>query len=69
MTGPKFSVGDRVRDSETNLPGTVVYLYEDPGLKDEILAVKFDVGNDVVAVPIDSIRLVKHISRRKGRQP
>jgi hypothetical protein len=53
---PKFSVDDRVVDRETGQAGTIVYLYEDPRLAGEIIAVKFDTDNIPVAVPVDSIR-------------
>ena len=53
---PKFSVGDRVVDRETGAEGTVVYLYEDRRLVGEIIAVKFDVGDIPVAVPVDMLR-------------
>jgi hypothetical protein len=53
---PKFSVGDRVIDRETGVEGVVVYCYEDPRLAGEIIAVKFDVGDVPVAVPVDTLR-------------
>ena len=41
----KFSVGDRVADRETGLLGTIVHLYEDREIRDEIVVVQFDVGD------------------------
>jgi hypothetical protein len=56
MSAPKFSVGDRVVDRETGQAGTIVYLYEDPRLAGEIIAVKFDTDNVPMAVPVDTLR-------------
>jgi hypothetical protein len=55
-TKQKFVVGSRVQDRETGETGTVVHVYDDPLIRDEVVAVRFD-GSDVpLAVPIDSIR-------------
>jgi hypothetical protein len=56
---------DRVEDTETGFPGTVRFLYESPELRDEIIVVRFDVGDDPVAVPIDSIRPQRSSQRRR----
>jgi hypothetical protein len=44
--------------------GTVVYIYEDPRLAGEIIAVRFDVGDVPVAVPVDTIKPAPQ--RRRG---
>jgi hypothetical protein len=68
---PKFQVGDRVADrEEPALLGTVVHLYEDAELRDEVVVVKFDVGDHAVAVPIDTIEAAPISKRRRGgRKP
>jgi hypothetical protein len=61
---PKFSVGDRVQDEETGVLGTVVYVYDDPRLSGEVVAVKFDVGDHTaMAVPVDTLRAAR---KQKG---
>jgi hypothetical protein len=64
---PCYRVGDRVEDTETGFPGTVRFLYESAELKDEIIVVRFDVGDDPVAVPIDTICPQRTTSRRGRR--
>jgi hypothetical protein len=59
MSAPKFAVGDRVFDRDSDAAGTVVYLYEDPRLAGEIIAVRCDSGDVPIAVPVDSIRKVR----------
>ena len=65
---PKFAVGDLIVDRETGVEGVVVYRYEDPRLAGEIVAVKFDVGDVPVAVPVDTIRRGKGAVLDKGSQ-
>ena len=55
----KLTVGCRVKDIETDVVGTIVHLYKDPKLADEIVAVKFDDCDDPVAFPIGDLRMVK----------
>ena len=55
----KLSLGCRVRDTETDVAGTVVHLYKDPKLADEIVVVKFDDCDRPVAFPIDDLLKVK----------
>jgi hypothetical protein len=66
---PKFEVGDLVEDTETGQHGTIVHVYDDPEIRDDIIAVQFE-GDDVpLAVPIDTIRQPKTApvdKRRKG---
>jgi hypothetical protein len=64
----KFSLGDRVADRETGVAGTVVYIYEDPKLAGEIIAVKFDLGDVPVAVPINTIRTAPIAQQRRKVQ-
>jgi hypothetical protein len=52
----KFQVRDRVQDRETGVLGTVVYVYDDPRLSGEVVAVKFDQDRDPLAVPLDTLR-------------
>jgi len=55
----KLSLGCRVKDIETDVAGTVVYVYKDPEIADEIIAVKFDGCDAAVAFPIGDLRMVK----------
>ena len=41
------------------MAGTVVYVYKDPEIADEIIAVKFDGCDAAVAFPIGDLRMVK----------
>jgi hypothetical protein len=58
-TKPTLSIGTRVADRETGCEGVVIYLYEDPRLAEEIVAVKFDLGDVPVAIHVDDIRLAR----------
>jgi hypothetical protein len=61
-----FQVGDRVADrEEPALLGTVVHLYEDAEIRDEVIVVKFDVGDHAVAVPIDTIKAAPISEQRR----
>jgi hypothetical protein len=53
---PRFHRGDLVEDTETGKPGTIVHVFDDPEIADEIIAVKFEGDRYPVAVPIDTLR-------------
>jgi hypothetical protein len=53
-----FEVGDRVRDRDGRA-GRVVYRYAHRELRDEIIAVWFENDPAPLAVPIDTIKLIK----------
>ena len=55
----KLSLGCRVIDIETDVAGTVVYVYKDPEIAHEIIAVKFDDCDHAVAFPIGDLLMVQ----------
>jgi hypothetical protein len=65
---PKFSVGDRIIDRETGTGGRVIHVFSDATLAD-VVAVRFDVGDHAVAVPIDTIKAAPSSARRRKVQP
>lgn len=54
----KFLIGDRVADKESGEQGTVVHVYRDPALRDEVIVVRFG-SSDALAVPLDTVRILK----------
>jgi hypothetical protein len=56
---PRFEVGDVVQDRQDGTIGKVVYLYKEPEIRNEIIAVWFRDDAAPLAVPIDSIKLVR----------
>jgi hypothetical protein len=38
----KFKIGDRVQDPDSHRVGSIVYIYREPELRDELVAVKFE---------------------------
>jgi len=54
----KFRIGDRVEDRESAKPGSVVHVYPEIDLRDDVVVVLFDDSVDALAVPIDSVRKV-----------
>jgi hypothetical protein len=56
---PQFRAGDLVEDTETGQHGTIVHVYDDPEIRDDIIAVQFEGDGVPLAVPIDTIRKYK----------
>jgi hypothetical protein len=51
-----FRIGNRIVDKQSGEFGIVIYVYREPELKGEIVAVRFDGDEVPLAVPIDSVR-------------
>ena len=53
-----YHIGDRVEDRESHRPGTVVHLYTDRQIADELIAVRFDDNEVALCVHIDDMRRI-----------
>ena len=62
MFNAKFAVGDRVEDRDSKRVGTIVHVYKDREIRDELVAVRFDDNSTPLAVHIDD--LYKRTSRK-----
>ena len=54
-----FRMGDRVEDRESHETGTIVHVYRDPALRDEIIVVRFGSSSDALAVPTDTVKKIR----------
>jgi len=52
----KFRVGDRVLDRGTGRAGTVVHVYKEPEIRDQLVAVRFNGKLVPVAVHVNDLR-------------
>jgi hypothetical protein len=55
MFNAKFAVGDRVEDRDSKRVGTIVHVYKDREIRDELVAVRFDDNPTPLAVHIDDL--------------
>jgi len=65
MTRKPPRLGTRVKDRETSKTGSVVHIYDDPKIRDEIVAVLFDDESVPLAVHVDD--LARLPIKRRGR--
>ena len=64
----KFAIGDRVADIDSHRGGTVVHLYGEKDIRDELIAVRFDDSDVPLAVHVDDMRRIGK-SRRMEKSP
>jgi hypothetical protein len=55
----KFSIGDRVQDPDSRRIGTVVHVYREEEIRNELVAVRFDDHDVPLAVHVDDVRKLK----------
>jgi len=59
-----FKIGDRVRDCVSGATGSVVYIYSEPEIKNEIIAVLFDRDEAPLAVSVECIEEIQGRARK-----
>jgi len=59
-----FKIGDRVRNCVSGATGSVVYIYSEPEIKNEIIAVLFDRDEAPLAVSVDCIEEIQGRPRK-----
>jgi len=59
-----FKIGDCVRDCVSGATGSVVYIYSEPEIKNEIIAVLFDRDEAPLAVSVDCIEEIQGRPRK-----
>jgi hypothetical protein len=55
----RFKIGDRVEDPDSHRAGSVIHVYCEPELRNELVAVRFDDNDAPLAVHVEDVRKVR----------
>jgi hypothetical protein len=55
----RFKIGDRVEDPDSHRAGSIVHIYHEPEIRDELVAVRFDDHDTPLAVHVNDVHKLK----------